>query len=138
VKTIFDNGSQCTFHIKNDSGIVNSQCTLVGLPFVFYKDCIAGAPVRLPFANAFSLSARGTTINKTRGMDIINACEPIIGKYNIENLISINGGSYQNKTIRLGINKTLFDQASNLHDYHIQVRSKINDQWNNVVSKLKS
>jgi hypothetical protein len=60
-------------------------------------------------------------------MDITNVCEPVIGKYNINNLICINGGSYQDKTIRLGINQTLLDQASHLQDYHNQIKNKISD-----------
>jgi hypothetical protein len=107
----------------------NTKTNITGIPFTYLKDTSTHLSVlKVPVAIAYFLSASGTVNEKTRNLEITNTCEPLVGKYNIDNLLSIQGGSYQNKTIRLGINQEFVNASNELEEYHALVKNKIIDK----------
>ncbi|GHU48481.1 hypothetical protein FACS1894218_5510 [Bacilli bacterium] len=53
---------------------------------------------------------------------------PVCGVYSLDNLISINGSSYQKNNIELGINNVMLNYAKQLDQEHITIKTSITDQ----------
>ncbi|MDR0857227.1 MAG: hypothetical protein LBM76_02470, partial [Mycoplasmataceae bacterium] len=106
IPTVFNNAQEFNYIKGAHQNFENKLETITGAPFCYTKESQHSSGMKV-WANRYLWTLQG--VNGESSVGYSADSHPVCGVYSLDNLVSINGSSFKNKTITLGINNIMLE-----------------------------